>query len=351
MNESRYYYEGNQLITEVNDYRGIITRFDFHYDQRGILSGFNYRGEQHRGTFYYLRDMMLNIIGIVDENGRRICEYRYNDSRGNHDIINIDNNQLSRIVAQANPFRYKGYYFDYRTGYYYLESRYYDPVIRRFISADDVSFLAPEEYSGINLFVYCLNNPVMYFDSSGNFVISLKVAIIIGFIVAGGTAGGLITYNIAYKSGARSWQLAAWTALGVFAGATIGLAAGIYIAPYMATFATKKFVFGSGLSFGMTGGVMVTSGGLVISGSQVLAGTTTLGLLTAAGLVRFASTERPGNNRDQNEQMKAAVRELGHNPNDPKVKDRIRRAHHYIRKNRLKPGWEELLDILVDFLF
>ena len=72
MNESRYYYEGNQLITEVNDYRGIITRFDFHYDQRGILSGFNYRGEQHRGTFYYLRDMMLNIIGIVDENGRRI---------------------------------------------------------------------------------------------------------------------------------------------------------------------------------------------------------------------------------------------------------------------------------------
>ena len=51
------------------------------------------------------------------------------------------------------------------TGLYYLNSRYYDPEVGRFISPDSLDYLAPESIDGLNLYAYCLNNPVMYTDS------------------------------------------------------------------------------------------------------------------------------------------------------------------------------------------
>ena len=44
-------------------------------------------------------------------------------------------------VGEANPFRYRSYYYDTETGFYFLQSRYYDPETGRFISADDISYL------------------------------------------------------------------------------------------------------------------------------------------------------------------------------------------------------------------
>jgi len=133
-----------------------------------------------------------------------------------------------------------------------------------------------------------------------------------------------------------------------FISATIGLAAGIYIAPYMTAFATKKFVFGSGLSFGMTGGAMVTFGGLVISGSQVLAGMTTLGLLTAAGLVRFAKGHGPrmGHNQHENRQFKQAMNKLGIKKTDP----RWREAHEALQGEAPITEFRELLEFIKDIL-
>ena len=51
---------------------------------------------------------------------------------------------------------------------YYLNSRYYDPEIGRFINIDDISYLDPETFNGLNLYVYCLNNPIMLTDSLGS---------------------------------------------------------------------------------------------------------------------------------------------------------------------------------------
>ena len=79
----------------------------------------------------------------------------------------IDEDSIE-IVA-ANMIRYRGYYFDLETGFYYLNSRYYDPNIRRFVSADDISYLgANDDMSAFNLYAYCSNNPVMYVDPMGN---------------------------------------------------------------------------------------------------------------------------------------------------------------------------------------
>ena len=73
-------------------------------------------------------------------------------------------------VLLANPFRYRGYYYDSSIGLYYLNSRYYDPETGRFLNEDLVSYLEPETIGGINLYAYCLNDPVNNIDPSGHFV-------------------------------------------------------------------------------------------------------------------------------------------------------------------------------------
>lgn len=81
---------------------------------------------------------------------------------GNHEIV-ID----IKGIGSLNPFRYRGYYYDSETGLYYLKSRYYDPEVGRFINMDDIDYLDPENLNGLNLYAYCLNNPVMLTDSTG----------------------------------------------------------------------------------------------------------------------------------------------------------------------------------------
>lgn len=74
-----------------------------------------------------------------------------------------------QLQALEIPFRYRGYYYDQDTGFYYLNSRYYDSKIGRFINADDISYLgANNDMSAFNLYAYCSNNPVMYVDYYGN---------------------------------------------------------------------------------------------------------------------------------------------------------------------------------------
>lgn len=69
-------------------------------------------------------------------------------------------------IANLNPIRYRGYYYDTETGFYYLQSRYYDPVLCRFVNAD--SQLDSDSFLGYNLFAYCANNPVNNSDPDGH---------------------------------------------------------------------------------------------------------------------------------------------------------------------------------------
>ncbi|MDY0295654.1 MAG: RHS repeat-associated core domain-containing protein, partial [Acholeplasmataceae bacterium] len=95
-----------------------------------------------------------------------VAKYRY-DAWGN--IVYQWDSGLG--IANANPYRYRSYRFDSGTGLYYLNARYYDPSIGRFISADSINYLDPSSGQGLNLYAYCGNNPVMYVDPSGNFVV------------------------------------------------------------------------------------------------------------------------------------------------------------------------------------
>ena len=76
-------------------------------------------------------------------------------------------------IGELNPTRYRGYYQDTETGLYYLQSRYYDPTTMRFINADDPNIIqmGTEEKQELNLYVYCLNDPVNSVDPTGYFVV------------------------------------------------------------------------------------------------------------------------------------------------------------------------------------
>ncbi len=128
------------------------------------LLGFIY----NNNTYYYHKNMFDDIIGIYDSNYNEIVTYEY-DSWGV--IKNItDNSNIN--IGIINPFRYKSYYYDEETELYYLNSRYYNPIIGRFINGDSI-ISSSNKINGYNIFGYCNNNPVINIDKTGKSFFSI----------------------------------------------------------------------------------------------------------------------------------------------------------------------------------
>ncbi len=106
----------------------------FQYNTNGVPIGFVYNGIQ----YFYLTNAMGDVIGITEANGNNVVIYFY-DAWGRITAIDTADEEGETTyleLANANPLRYRGYYYDSETGYYYLQSRYYDPNICRFINSD-----------------------------------------------------------------------------------------------------------------------------------------------------------------------------------------------------------------------
>ena len=79
------------------------------------------------------------------------------DAWGNHAVLDANGNDLtdSSHIGNRNPIRYRGYFYDVETGLYYLQTRYYDPEVGRFVTIDGIEYLDPETINGLNLYAYC----------------------------------------------------------------------------------------------------------------------------------------------------------------------------------------------------
>jgi RHS repeat-associated protein len=135
------------------------------YDDTGSIIGLQDNGE----TYYFVKNLQGDVIGILDSAGEAVGYYFY-DVWGNIAKVYKNSNwdQVSdpEHIALRNPFRYRGYMYDEESGLYYLQSRYYDPVIGRFVNAD--GFVSTGQgLMGNNMFAYCGNNPVMRVDIVG----------------------------------------------------------------------------------------------------------------------------------------------------------------------------------------
>ena len=143
------------------------TVMDFIYDNAGNPFALRYstNGGSSYATYYYVLNLQGDVAKLVRiYAGTTIQEYE--------EMASYTYNAWGEIVASSgsmaniNPLRYRGYYYDTETGFYYLQSRYYDPANHRFINADCYASTGTG-FLGYNMFAYCNNNPVSSTDSSG----------------------------------------------------------------------------------------------------------------------------------------------------------------------------------------
>ena len=159
-----YYYVGNTLQYEKFG----TTELWFFYDADGNPSGVRYKNGSTTTDYYFVCNWRGDVIRIYDGAGAVVANYNY-DAWGN--VISVTGANGAVItdpthIANVNPLRYRGYYYDSETGLYYLQSRYYDPAVKRFINEDEQLSL-DKGVQGQNLFCYADNNPVVRYDPDG----------------------------------------------------------------------------------------------------------------------------------------------------------------------------------------
>ena len=205
---SKYIYDENTLIAEQRNGEWIY----YIYGVDGI-AGFNYNGV----TYLYRKNIQGDITHIYTLNGECVAIYAY-DAFGNVRILQGENG-----IGAINPFRYRGYYYDTETGLYLVTSRYYNPEWCRFLNADSIEYLDPSNINGMNLYAYCLNNPVNYYDPDGHWAMPNWLKWVIGGVVIIGL--GIATL----ATGGAAAGVAGFIVAGAFKGAVIGAISGALV--------------------------------------------------------------------------------------------------------------------------
>ena len=196
-----YYYNGSVLIGMQ---RG-QNKFLFSYDAAGNVVSVKYITANDTNEYYYLRNAQGDIVKLIDANGTTVVEYTY-DTWGKKVSTT---GSLAGSLGLIQPFRYRGYVYDWETGFYYLQSRYYDPTTGRFISAD-VMLSTGQGVLGYSSFAYCNDNPVNAIDKEGTWL----------HILIGGIIGAAIGFgsNIASQlADGADWGSINWASAGVSA--------------------------------------------------------------------------------------------------------------------------------------
>ena len=172
---TEYVLNGSQILAEK---RG-DTVIRYLYDENGLPIGMIFNGT----TYLYEKNLQGDVIGIYTTDGTKVAWYYY-DAWGK----SIKSSYASgySAICSGNPFRYRGYYYDTETGFYYLQSRYYDPTTGRFLNAD--GYLSTGTgFVGYNMYAYCNNNPISRIDKNGElwgFVIKAAISVIVNVTIS-----------------------------------------------------------------------------------------------------------------------------------------------------------------------
>ena len=170
----RYIWNSSQLMADV----GANDAFYFHYSSGGELIGYTYKTADAETECILVKNQQGDVERVISADGTILAAYTY-DAWGN--VLTSEGS-----LAAANPIRYRGYYFDTETSLYYLQSRYYDPAVDRFINADNYA-TTYKTSTGANMFAYCMNSPVKGKDDGGDIGWNIVVGAIVGAVVGAAT--------------------------------------------------------------------------------------------------------------------------------------------------------------------
>ena len=188
---TEYFTNGSTILAEKTGSNVIW----YIYDSDGEILGFTYNGT----PYYYIKNVQGDVYKVVNASGTEVASYTY-DAWGK--VLSATGS-----MANVNPIRYRSYYYDTESGLYYLSSRYYDPEVGRFISADGL-LGANQDLLSYNLFAYCSNNPVNCSDPTGQYV--LEGAVLLGIVAAAflgtGIAFGTVGAQIASQQLHRTFN-------------------------------------------------------------------------------------------------------------------------------------------------
>ena len=223
--KTRYLLDGTNIIAQEVTNGDSLDYIYFFYDAAGSPVGMNYLGN----NYFYKKNLQGDIIeiwgtedGTDNHTFRLLVEYTY-DAWGNVTKMLDQTNGWYR-VGTANPFRYRGYYYDNESGFYYLQSRYYDPVTGRWLNPEPNAFYGEfDEGAKLlkgNLYAYCANSTIIYKDDTGE-GLCLALCIIIG-VVVGAAAGAAISKAIYGK--VNGW----WVLGGAVVGGVLGYIGGAF---------------------------------------------------------------------------------------------------------------------------
>ena len=158
-----YTLDGAKILKEAWGSNTIIPM----YDNEDCVCGIIYND----APYYFFKNLQGDVIAIVDKDAQTVAKYSY-DAWG---VCTISQDSSDCGIATVNPFRYRGYYYDSEIGMYYLQTRYYDPSVGRFVNGDNPVL---ESAAGIirecNIYMYCNNCPIMGSDSYGLLYISYE---------------------------------------------------------------------------------------------------------------------------------------------------------------------------------
>ena len=149
-----YTLDGTKVLRETWEENTLIPL----YDSEDGVCGIRYNGD----AYFFVKNLQGDVIALANMNGETVVHYTY-DAWG---VPTVTQDTSACQIAQINPYRYRGYYYDVETGLYYLQSRYYDPAVGRFLNADEL-LATNAELCSYTLYSYCGNEPVARKDING----------------------------------------------------------------------------------------------------------------------------------------------------------------------------------------
>ena len=215
-----YTLDGTKILCETRNDNTLVPLYDNEDSVCGIL--------YNNVPYYFIKNLQGDVIAIVDKDAQTVARYSY-DAWG---VPTIKEDTSSCSIATINPFRYRGYYYDAETKFYYLQSRYYDASVGRFVNSDESTNIGlGDNLRSFDLYTYTENNPVSMIDEAGYAAINVICAAI-GAVV-GWFFGDWIAKKLGYLNGWKYWAIRTGVIVG---GAVIGWFAGTAIAKLIALY-------------------------------------------------------------------------------------------------------------------